>query len=107
MASILTSMPSVIVVPGSKLDIRAKLTRDMIRRGKNVESAAKRRIGRNPRRVDTGRLRASIQAKPILFGGLPAVQVGTPVKYSLYVHNGTRYMIPNPYLRDALPAMKL
>ena len=100
-------MAKVVVKKGDKLNIDAKLARDMLRRGKNVESAAKRRIGQEPRRIDTGRLRSSIRARLILFKGLPGSRIGTPVKYSLYVHNGTRRMKPNPYLKDALPAFRL
>lgn len=103
-------MARVVISPLIGARIRAKLddplARDMLRRGQRVETAAKRRISHSPRRIDTGRLRASITAQPIRKGGVPGARVGTSVEYALYVHDGTRYMIPNPFLRDALPAAR-
>lgn len=104
-------MARVTVTPGIAARIRAQidspLARDMLKRGIRVETAAKRRISHSPRRIDTGRLRASIIALPIRHGKLPAVRVGSGVEYAFYVHEGTRHMAPNPYLRDALPAARL
>lgn len=65
------------------------IARDMMRRGKNVESAAKRRISVSPKRVDTGRLRASIDTVPIKRAGMPGARIGSKVKYALWVHEGT------------------
>ena len=67
------------------------VARDMLRRGLLVETQAKRNIGGvgGPRRVDTGRLRASISTQLLMRNGVPAVVVGTNVFYALWVHNGT------------------
>lgn len=65
------------------------VARDMMRRGLRVETAAKVRISGHPKRVDTGRLRSSIKAKPIRFRGSPGSRIGTNVKYAPLVHNGT------------------
>lgn len=88
---------------------RATITavgRDMLRRGYRVEKAAKKRISHSPRRIDTGRLRSSVTTLPIVRGNAPGARVGTDVEYALFVHNGTRYMVRNPFLTDALPAAK-
>lgn len=103
-------MAKIRVSPTIAVQIREAMKdpigRDMLRRGLRVESAAKKRISHSPRRIDTGRLRASITAQPIRKGGVPGVRVGTNVEYAYYVHEGTRYMQANPYLRDALPAAR-
>lgn len=82
------------------------LARDMLRRGLRVETAAKRRISHSPRRIDTGRLRASINTQIFRRNGLPGARIGTNVEYAIFVHNGTRYMEKNPFLTDALPAAR-
>lgn len=87
--------------------LKDPIRRDLLRRGARVESAAKKRISHSPRRIDTGRLRASIATQPFTRGRLPGIRVGSNVEYALYVHNGTRNMQANPYLRDALPAARL
>lgn len=48
--------------------------------------------------VATGRLRASHYTQ---FGNLRA-EVGTNTDYDIFVHEGTRYMRPRPYLRNAI-----
>ena len=67
------------------------VARDMLRRGLLVETQAKRNLGGigGPKRIDTGRLRASISTNLIIRGGDPAAVVGTNVFYAKYVHNGT------------------
>lgn len=72
--------------------------------GVRIQNAAKVRLGRSPKRIDTGRLRASIGVKPFKSAGFPiyGVTVGTNVDYAIYVHDGTRYMEANPFLRDAV-----
>jgi hypothetical protein len=60
------------------------VARDMLRRGRNVERAAKRFV-----KVDTGRLRASINTNQRIFRGRPGARVGSGVKYALMVHEGT------------------
>lgn len=67
------------------------VAKDMLRRAIKVESAAKRNISGagGPKRVDTGRLRASITHALVMTTGKPIGRVGTNVKYALYVHEGT------------------
>jgi len=80
--------------------VRALLTspqggvvRDLFRRGLRVESQAKRNLSglgdSGPKRVDTGRLRASITTVLVSRSGAPAVVVGTNVTYARWVHDGT------------------
>lgn len=63
-------------------------------RGLKVETQAKKNLSggttAGPKRVDTGRLRASIatQLRRGAAGGL-VVRVGTNVEYALWVHEGT------------------
>lgn len=65
--------------------------RDLIRRGLLVETQAKRNLGGigGPRRIDTGRLRASGHTQVVMSEGQPAVIVAFPVRYSRWVHDGT------------------
>jgi hypothetical protein len=65
------------------------VAKDMLKRGLLVESRAKQNLQRNPHRVDTGRLRASIRTTFVMIDGKPAVRVGTSVRYAIYVHDGT------------------
>lgn len=53
----------------------------------------------HPTRVHTGNLRNSISHQ--VAGAEEAVYVGTNVEYAVYVHDGTRKMDPNRFLRDA------
>jgi hypothetical protein len=63
--------------------------RDMMRRGLRVETRAKQNLQTGPKRVDTGRLRASISTQMVVVNGKPVAMVGTNVSYALYVHEGT------------------
>lgn len=73
------------------------------RLGVKIQNAAKVRLGRSPKRIDTGRLRASITVTTFTWtGGIPGVRVGTNVEYAIYVHEGTRYMQANPFIDDAV-----
>lgn len=69
------------------------VARDILRRTLRVESAAKRNLGggggSGPKRVNTGRLRASITHQLLVVGDKPVGRVGTNVKYARYVHDGT------------------
>lgn len=67
------------------------VVKDLLRRGLLVETQAKRNLGGigGPKRIDTGRLRASIATIVVTRGGDPTVLVGTNVKYALFVHDGT------------------
>lgn len=69
------------------------VARDLLRRGVRVQSQAKRNLGggrSGPRRIDTGRLRASITVELAAYRGLPAVRVGTNVKYACILGAHTR-----------------
>lgn len=67
------------------------VVQDLLRRGLLVETQAKRNLGGigGPKRIDTGRLRASINTQLVTRDGSPAVLVGTNVRYSRWVHDGT------------------
>ena len=67
------------------------VVRDLLRRGFLVETQAKRNLGGvgGPKRIDTGRLRASIATVVVHRNNTPAVLVGTNVNYALFVHDGT------------------
>lgn len=75
------------------------VARDVLRRGKKVETAAKMLV-----RVDTGRLRGSITTVLASEGGGPVAIVGTNVDYAIHQHNGTRWMTGTFFLTRALPA---
>lgn len=79
------------------------VARDLTKRLIRVESAAKRRISANPKRVDTGRLRASITWEIRQYGQRGALEgrVGTNVSYARYVHDGTG--IYGPYSEAIRP----
>jgi hypothetical protein len=65
------------------------VAKDMLKRALKVEAQAKRNLNDNdPRRVDTGRLRASITHE-LRLGHTFVARVGTNVVYALYVHEGT------------------
>lgn len=54
--------------------------------------------------VDTGRLRASVQAVPGEDARGPFVDVGTNVEYGPYVEYGTEHSPAQPFMRPALLA---
>lgn len=78
------------------------LERNLELRGVAVRSAAQKRLRSDPRRIDTGNLINSIQLQTIFRNRLPVIVIGTNVEYSIYVHEGTSRMRPNPFLRDGL-----
>lgn len=63
---------------------------------KSVVSIGKDSRTKTP--VDTGRLRASTLEK---FSNLKG-EVGTHTSYDFFVHEGTRFMRPRPYLRTSV-----
>ena len=65
------------------------LAKNMFKRAVAVQSQAKKNLQRHPTRVNTGNLRASITIIPMLYRGMPAFAVGTPLKYAKFVHDGT------------------
>jgi hypothetical protein len=65
------------------------VARDVLRRSLRVASAAKMNLNSSPRRVNTGRLRASIIQRIEMRGGKPIGRIGTNVRYARMVHDGT------------------
>jgi len=65
------------------------VAKDLFRRGKRVEARAKQLLETSPRRVDTGRLRSSVQTVLITVGGHIAVRIGSNLWYAILVHDGT------------------
>ena len=67
------------------------VVQDLLRRGLLVETQAKRNLAGvgGPKRIDSGRLRASISTHLVSRGGTPAALVGTNVNYAMFVHEGT------------------
>ena len=67
--------------------------------GLHLSGEASRELENNPRRIDTGNLRNSISYDVAL--SEKAVYIGTNVEYGIYVHEGTRYMAANRFLKNA------
>ena len=65
--------------------------------GLHLSGEAADELENSPRRVDTGRLKGSINHRTIPNG----VEVGTGVEYAIYVHFGTRKMEANAFLKNA------
>jgi hypothetical protein len=65
--------------------------RDLLRRGLLVETQAKRNLGGigGPKRIDTGRLRASVATQMVRRDESWVVVIGTNVRYARFVHDGT------------------
>jgi hypothetical protein len=71
---------------------QAAQAKDLYRRGLKVQARARVLLsgtGGHPKRVNTGHLRASVQVQLRTFAGSPAVRVGSNLKYSRWVHDGT------------------
>lgn len=66
------------------------VARDMLKRGKKVQAAARRRI--NSR---TGELSRSIDVSIVIVGGTAGVKIGTDLYYARFVHDGTGIHGPN------------
>lgn len=66
--------------------------------GLHLSGEAADELENSPRRVDTGRLKGSINHNRTDDRN---VYVGTNVEYGIYVHDGTMYMAPNRFLRNA------
>ena len=64
--------------------------RALLVRGLAVQTESKKRLNEAPRRIDTGRLRNSIQIQESSFRGTVMIRVGTNVEYALIIHNGSR-----------------
>lgn len=76
------------------------VARDLLRRGLKVETAAKMNLEKPPRRVDTGRLRASVNTQLYLVADRLVCGIGTNVNYALMVHDGTGLYGPHAALID-------
>lgn len=89
-----------------KQSMEAALERALLNCGVIAESYAKRNLnkpmphgdGTSRPYIDTGRLlndiNNAVQGK--------TVQIGVNVEYGIYIHEGTRYIKPNRFLRDAV-----
>nr|AMP54256.1 bacteriophage protein of unknown function (DUF646) [uncultured bacterium]AMP54300.1 bacteriophage protein of unknown function (DUF646) [uncultured bacterium]AMP54376.1 bacteriophage protein of unknown function (DUF646) [uncultured bacterium]AMP54415.1 bacteriophage protein of unknown function (DUF646) [uncultured bacterium]AMP54466.1 bacteriophage protein of unknown function (DUF646) [uncultured bacterium] len=95
--------------------INRNLIRERLRRGMPLdqymnrkaimtESGAKRAIGHNPKRVDTGNLRASIGVRERTINGFPAKRIGTNVSYGGYINDGTIYIEASHFMERGLLA---
>lgn len=71
----------------------------LVEAGEHLEGEAKDELENDPRRIDTGNLRNSISNVPDFES--KAVHVGTNVDYAIYVHEGTRKMEANRFLKNA------
>ena len=78
-------------------EMRAAVQRGLTACGLHLEGEAAEELENPPRRVDTGRLKGSISSA--VDGD--TLYVGTNVEYAGYVHNGTRRMAPNSFLKNA------
>lgn len=63
-----------------------QLARGMLRLARKVERRAKKNLRSHNR---TGKLSASLFSRVVHRGGLPIGQVGTPLRYGLYLDRGT------------------
>ena len=77
---------------------REAVTRALEAMGFQCEAHAKLELQNTPRRIDTGLLQNSITHE--VQGD--AVYIGTDVEYAIYVHEGTRKMAPNRFLKNAV-----
>lgn len=86
---------------------KSRVFQHTMRIGIRIQNAAKIRLGRAPKRIDTGRLRASIRITTFTSStwSTPGVRVGTNVEYAVYVHEGTRYMQANRFITDAVTSV--
>jgi hypothetical protein len=78
------------------------VVRNLRARAFATQTAAKRRLNADPRRIDTGNLVNSIEILEYIRGGGIVERIGTDVEYANFVHQGTRYMEANPFLVDGL-----
>lgn len=106
----------------------AAIEKFLLEAGLHLEGQAAKALEMSPRRVDTGLLRNSItfglgggspdktsykadvgDGQGSYSGTLPAdsrdertLYIGTNVEYAIYVHEGTRRMAANPFIRRAI-----
>ena len=67
--------------------------------GLHLQGEAADELENDPRRVDTGDLKNSITH---IVQGNDTVYIGTNISYGIYVHEGTRRMAPNRFLKNAV-----
>jgi HK97 gp10 family phage protein len=94
-------MSDVKLTDNKELFINAKskaIERALEAVGLQAEGYAKLELENTPRRVDTGRLRASISHT----AKRETAYIGTNVEYAIYVHEGTMKMEKNQFLRNAV-----
>ena len=77
------------------------IAKRLAREGAKIEGTAKQLVSGELLRVQTGRLRASTTWKLFQRGNKIGVAVGSGVRYSVFQHEGTRYITPRPYLAEA------
>lgn len=69
------------------------VAKDMLIRGYRVQAAARKNLGggvSGPKRIDTGKLRASISVQlKRKATNIITVRIGTNVEYAIWVHDGT------------------
>ena len=65
-----------------------------------LEGEAMDELENSPRRVDTANLQTNITHA--VDTSEPAGYIGTNVEYGIYVHEGTRRMAPNRFLKNAI-----
>lgn len=82
------------------LNKNAVIKRVLVALGLHLEGEAKDELENDPHRVDTGRLKNSISNRAV--EDEEAVYIGTNVEYAPYVHEGTRRMVPNRFLKNAV-----
>lgn len=63
---------------------------DLNRRGQRVLNKARTLCP-----VDEGTLRGSLHKEPVTVGGDPAVRIGSPLEYAIYVHEGHGVIRPH------------
>lgn len=83
-----------------KAEMSAKIPAVLEDLGIHLEGEAKDELENSPRRIDTGNLRNSITHQ--VSESEKAVYIGTNVKYGIYVHEGTRRMEANRFLKNAV-----
>jgi hypothetical protein len=69
--------------------VQGGVYKDIFRRCTNVQNQAKKNLERQPRRIDTGRLRSDIKVQMAMVNGHIVGRVGFNVFYGLFVHEGT------------------
>lgn len=77
---------------------REAITRALEAIGQQCVSNATTELENPPRRIDTGNLMRSIT----YYVEGDSTYVGTNVEYAIYVHEGTRKMAPNRFLKNAV-----